>query len=138
MTEQLVEWKTSRYLVLSTNFIVPTIFLTYYKHYYYHSVLLFLTVVSSINFWKDVRNGLRRDIDLVLSKISFLLYLYNGYLYLNGIGSLICWPNLYMIFYCFYMSNIMYKQTNENWLYYHFLFHVLVGGQAFIITCYLP
>lgn len=93
--------------------------------------------VFSVNYWHEPIPGFRLNCDLCFSKISFFLFLYNGYLHLHGVG-LLCYPNLAYILYFYYQSNVLFESNDNRWLSYQIMFHLLVGIQGSVITIYLP
>jgi hypothetical protein len=133
----VIRWSESKWLVLSSLSILPSSYISYNRHLYLQSYLLLLTTFCSINYWRKPINGIRFNCDLLFSKISFFLFLYEGCLYLNGIG-LLCYPNLAYILYFYYKSNILFESNDSTWLYHHIMFHILCGIQGYVITLYLP
>jgi hypothetical protein len=135
---EIVKWQESKYLVVSSMFFLPTSYLSYIKHYYLYSLLMSFVVFCSMNYWRKATYGKRRQIDLLISKIGFFVYLYNGIINLQGITLLISYPTSFGMLYCFYTANQCFTNNNNNWLRYHCMFHLLAGLQSYIITCYLP
>ena len=106
---------------------------------------MFFVCICSINYWRNATYGLRRQLDLIISKLAFVIYLYNGYNNLYGIGLITGYSNLSAIIYFYYMSNKLFtsnnnnnNNNNNNWLKYHMLFHLFIGIQSYAIICYLP
>jgi len=125
-------------LVITSTLIIPSAYLSYKRHYFLQSYGLLFTIFCSINFWRSPRHGIRRNMDLIISKIAFFYFLYIGYMHLYGYGCMICYPNLSMILFCYNRSNTLFINKREEWLYYHMIFHTLVGLQGYVITAYLP
>jgi hypothetical protein len=136
-SNQITEWDKSKWLVISSFSFLPNAYISYTNKLYIQSCLLLWVTFSSINYWRNATFGLRRTTDIVSSNIAFYYFLYSGIIYLNGIGVIICYPNLAAIIYCYHISCKLYEEKNENWLNYHILFHFLVGIQGSIITCYI-
>jgi len=137
-SELIVEFNKSKWLVISSSFIIPNIFYSYSKKYYSQSLLLSTVVFCSMNFWRKPTYSLRRKLDIYISHVAFFLYLYQAIIYARNIRALFWLPNLAAIIYCFYMSNTCFSQKNEIWLKYHFLFHFLVGCQSLIVMDAMP
>lgn len=135
--EPIIQWSESKWLVLSSLSILPSAYISYHRQFYLQSYLLFVTTFFSVNYWREPIPGFRLNCDLYVSKISFFLFLYNGYLHVHGLG-LLCYPNLAYILYFYYKSNILFEANDNAWLYYHIMFHILVGIQGSVITTYLP
>ena len=130
-----VTWDDTRWLVLSTSFLlIPTIY-GYSKKLYSHSSLLLLTSLVSMNYWRKATYSWRRWMDLIVSKITFSVFLYNGVI--NTWGQ-ICpmifgYSGLFGICYCFTKSEQLWKKKNNNWLNYHMGFHTLLTCELMMI-----
>lgn len=130
-----VTWDDTRWLVLSSSFLlIPTIY-GYSKKLYSHSSLLLLTSLVSMNYWRKATYSWRRWMDLIVSKITFSVFLYNGVI--NTWGQ-ICpmifgYSGLFGIYYCFTKSEQLWKKKNNNWLNYHMGFHTLLTCELMMI-----
>ena len=130
-----VTWDDTRWLVLSSSFLlIPTIY-GYSKKLYSHSSLLLLTSLVSMNYWRKATYSWRRWMDLIVSKITFSVFLYNGVI--NTWGQ-ICpmifgYSGLFGICYCFTKSEQLWKKKNNNWLNYHMSFHTLLTCELMMI-----
>jgi len=136
--ELIVQWNESKYLVISSMFILPTSIISYIRHYYTYSILMALVVFCSMNYWRKATYGKRRTIDLIISKIAFCVYFYNGILNLHGFNLIIGVLGLIGMVYSYYKANYFFTTNNINWLKYHCTFHLFVGIQSFIVVYYLP
>lgn len=112
-------------LVLSSaGFSIPACY-AFYKKQYTFAILSFVTSCVSIAFWIHPVDGFRRDLDLIMSKVSFSIYFVSAISnYCNqretyyiplfiGTPSMIC----------------LYTMSCANmypWWLYHFIFHLLV------------
>ena len=115
------------WLVLSSCFfMIPSVH-AYYKKLYYLSILLFFTSVISANYWRNAIHSWRRELDLVFSKISFVVFFYNGVYYVRYIPYLVTgYSGMFFMLY-FYHLSCKYSKENKNvWYKYHFLFHLLL------------
>lgn len=130
----LVEWKESRWIVLTSfSFMVPSIFAFFHKFYFY-SVLLMMTTLISANYWRKATYSWRRNMDLFFAKISFFIFLYNGILYVRTpVYIMMGFPGLFVIVYFYYMSCKNYEKKNNMWVIFHCMFHLLMMGEQFII-----
>ena len=135
--QEIVKWDESKWLVLTTTALLPSTYLLYQREYYIQCYFLLWTTFCSMNYWRKATHGKRRQLDLICSKIAFCNFLYNGTMYLDDYGREY-WPNLVAIIYCFLTANKLFESKDPNWLYYHMLFHILVGIQGYTITSYLP
>lgn len=135
--QEIVKWDESKWLVATSISILPSACLSYQREYYIQCYLLLWTTFCSINYWRNATYGERRYLDLIFSKIAFYMFLYKGAMHLHGYG-LACWPNLTAIIFCYLKANQLFDTNDSTWLYYHMLFHMLVGIQGYAITAYLP
>ena len=125
----LAPWEQTKWLVLSSYFfIIPSVY-SYFKQLYFYSILLLFTSIISANYWRKATYSWRRNSDIFVSKISFVIFTYNGFGYINYTPYIIiAYPALLISIYFFYMSNKLFTLNNNNWYKYHFMFH-------FFITC---
>ena len=135
--QQIIKWDESKWLMVSSLLFLPSAYLSYKREYYMQCYGLLFTIFSSINYWRKATNGTRRAMDLACSKFASGIFIYNGFIYLHGYGT-ISWSNLLFAVYCYYKSNQLYEAKNTTWLFYHMLFHMSSGIQACVITYYLP
>ena len=67
-------------------------------------------------------------------KIAFTVYVYNGIIYIRWLPFVITgYSGLAMLLYCFYLSNLRFREKNENWYKYHLLFHCIMTYEQLII-----
>lgn len=130
----IADWNTSRWLVLSSFFFIfPSIY-AYYNFLYFFSGLLFLTSIISANFWRNATHSWRRDLDLFFSKFAFIIFTYNGIIYIkNPLYLIIAYSSLVSIFYSYYFSGRWLNKKMVNWWKFHFLFHILLTIEQMII-----
>ena len=119
--------KPNLFLLCSTStFIFPMIY-SYSKN---HTMLLFMTAIAlfgSLNYWRKPCLGNRRNIDLVTSKLSCSMYIWYGYNYIHRFWPLcISWINLYLIYYFYNKSCQHFNIKNDQWIYYHAIFHIII------------
>jgi hypothetical protein len=106
----------------STLFLIPSIY-SFIKNLYLYCLVSFITSIVSIIYWINPINGLRRNIDLFISKISFFIYFISGCIYLKEIYLLFGIIGCILILLFYYLSCINY---NSIWFIYHMLFHIFV------------
>jgi hypothetical protein len=136
--QKIIPWQESRWLVLSSLSIFPQAYISLCRHHYNQSLLVLLTLFLSINYWREPKMGIRRNLDLLFSKLLCLYYFYQGVKNIrSGIG-LVCYPNALLIMYSYHSSNNLYYAYRSYWLYWHIAFHLLCGIQGYIIIHYLP
>ena len=108
-------------------FMIPAIY-ALCKAYYFHCFKLTFTSVISANYWKNAIHSWRRNADLVVSKIAFTVYVYNGIIYIKPLKNywifITGYSGLLVLVYCYYLSNVLFREKNENWYKYHIAFHL--------------
>lgn len=110
----LVEWRESRWLVLtSIMYIIPTTY-SFQNGLYFLSTISFLSTFISANYWRKATLSFRRDMDLVLQKMAFFIYFCNGLYYVRGYRLLAFSPGVMFLLYNYYYSNYYYYEKKEN------------------------
>jgi len=154
--EIYIEHNTEPIVISSCFFLIPTIYSFYTKQYFYTTILL-LTFGISVNYWRKATYGFRRNLDLIFSKISFIIFLSSQVIYIHYSSPLLLGYPIFQItdiskrrfvasyiglilIGCFYdLSNYNYyyyhRNNNEkNWIKYHMLFHLFCSiNQIFIL-----
>ena len=132
--EYIAYWEDSKWLVLSSfSFIVPS-FYAYYNNSYLFSILLFFTSLVSANYWRKATYSWRRNADLMVSKISFITFAYNGITYVRYIPYIITgYPLIVISLYFYYLSGKKIKIKNSKWYIYHCLFHYIIMYEQLIV-----
>lgn len=79
----------------------------------------------SANYWRRANCSWRRNMDLILSKIIFVVF------YLKGLFAVTYFPYVLSIYvvgplvgFFIIQSNLLWEKKNKHWVKYHFLFHV--------------
>ena len=131
--QEIVSWEYSRWLCLSSFlFMIPSIYSFYYKHYFI-TISLGMTSLISANYWRKATNSFRRNLDLIYSKIIFLIYGSNGIYYIRYIPYVItAYSGLFIIIYSYRQSNLLFQKQQPEWLNYHILFHVILTYELMI------
>jgi hypothetical protein len=132
--QDIVKYEHSKWLVLSSLFfLIPSIY-AYVNNLYYFSILSLFTSLISANYWRNPIHSWRRNMDLVFSKLSFIIYLPNGIIYVSYTPYLITgYFGLVILLYSFYLSGKLYQLQNNNWYKYHMLFHFMVMYEQLIV-----
>jgi len=130
----IASWDESKWLVLSSfSFIIPSLF-AYYKNLYLYALLLLSTTVMSINYWRKAKYSIRRTLDFIFSKLTFIVFFYNGIRYVRYTPYLITgYPLSIAFIYCYYLSGKKYSLNHTDWVIYHSLFHYIVVYEQLII-----
>jgi len=134
-SDVITPWNTSRWLVCSSFlFVIPSIH-AFYLRMYFFSILLLITSGISANHWRNALfNSWRRTIDLYVAKISFVVFLIDGIMYIQYTPYLyIAYINLAAITYCYYHSNTLYLAKSPSWYKYHIMFHMCVAYEQMVV-----
>jgi hypothetical protein len=60
-------------LVISSHFFLVPAYIAYKNSYYGYATISLITTIVSVNFWRNPIPGFRRNLDLVVAKISFTI-----------------------------------------------------------------
>lgn len=130
----IAEWNESKWLVVSSFFFTVPATYAFINNLYSYSSLLFLTSLISANYWREATYSWRRDLDLIFSKISFVVFVSNGVLYVTSITyNITGYIGLCILLYCYYLSDKLLKLKNNNWYKYHMMFHLIMMYEQLII-----
>jgi uncharacterized membrane protein len=126
--ELISEWKHTKYITLSSLLFLIPAYYAYAHNMYDHTILLILTSLISANYWRKATYSWRRNLDLIISKVSFAIYIYNGVKY-SGSRSELIEGILRLIFmvYCFCRSGYLFQKKQDSWVGYHILFHIFIA-----------
>jgi len=120
-------WEETKWLVLSSYFFIIPSYYAYINKLYLHSIILFLTSVISVNYWKKATYSWRRNMDLIFSKFSFIVFVSNGIFYVRKLHYVIIgYSGLIFLLYFYYLSIKLSELKNNNWYKYHFGFHLIM------------
>ena len=124
----IAEWKHTKYITVSSLlFLIPACY-AYAHSMYDHTILLTLTSLISANYWRKATYSWRRNMDLIFSKISFAIYIYNGVKYSSSQSNLIEGIlRLIFMFYCFCRSGYLFQKKEDSWVWYHVIFHIFIA-----------
>lgn len=130
----IAQWIHTKWLVLSSLFfLIPATF-AFINNLYTHSILLLFTSLISANYWRKATYSIRRNIDLVFAKISFIVFVSHGFIYVRTIYYVISgYIGLLVLLYCYYLSCKLLELNNNNWYKYHFIFHFIMTYEQMII-----
>jgi len=141
MTKDIIisPWETTRWLVLSSFFFMIPTYYSYINNLTSYSAVILCTSLVSANYWKKATYSWRRNLDLCVAKLSFIVFFSNGVYYIRSPKYLIVgFGGLVISSYCFYMSGKQYMLKNKYWYKYHMTFHAIMAyEQTLILYCIL-
>ena len=125
-------------LVLSSSlFILPGIYAIFVPNYVFVGVSVVTTVVS-VGFWINAVDGIRRDLDLITAKASFLFYFANGLLFIRDDAILTIGLATSVVTLVLYWQSCKFAMNDSpDWIYYHFFFHLFVSFGQLIVVYYV-
>jgi hypothetical protein len=129
-------------LALSSAFFLLPCAISIPNQMHFYTAMLLLTFTLSANYWRKATYGVRRDADLVFSKLSFTIFFFKGWMvvvhgpYDSPIHYLRMCTGFYVLFsiiYFYYLSERTFHRGYSNWIYYHMMFHLFSGIEQLII-----
>ncbi len=113
-------------VVTSAMFMIPGVY-GYYNNLYGISTLITGTSLVSINYWRNPVPSIRKTCDLVLSKICFVVMVYNGVKHVHYRPYLITgYPLLLVMVSSYILSNCLHNTGNKYWYISHIVFHISI------------
>ena len=130
----IAKWNDSKWLTLSSFlFAIPSWF-AYHNQLYSYSTLLLITSLVSANYWRKATYSWRRNMDLIVARISFCTFAITGALYVRYIPYVIIgYTGFGVLIYSYHVSGTLWKVNNPSWYRYHALFHVLLMFEQLLI-----
>jgi hypothetical protein len=130
----IARWEDTKWLVLSSLFFIIPATYAYINKLYFYCILLYFTSLISVNYWRKATYSWRRNVDLIFAKISFVIFVSNGILYVKRLHYVIPgYTGLIILLYCYYLSGKLLELKKDNWYKYHFAFHFIMTYEQFII-----
>jgi hypothetical protein len=128
-------WRQTRWLIGSSCFfLIPSTY-GFIKGKYFLANVALLTSACSINYWRDANYSWRRTADLIMAKVTTVIYVTNGVMYVTKTPYTIYgYSGLFGLSYCYYMSHK--HEDSEKWWKYHMMFHFIVSCvQTLTLKC---
>jgi hypothetical protein len=134
MNEKLSRCKEAKYMVFSSCFFLYPIYHGLCCQIYGHSILLFVCFLASVNYWRNPVLSLRRDIDIIISKLTMIVYIVNAFRFVRQpIYVIFGFPNMVLFLYVFRVSTLLFNENKTYWWKYHILFHFLCSFNQYIL-----
>lgn len=121
-------------VISSCFFMIPGMY-AFYHGVHLLAILSCITTLISINYWRDAVNGWRRNADLLIAKLSFVIYFITGVVHIRDLHILLVgWPNTAFIVGTYYLANYLWSQRSDSWIFFHMAFHFFVSiGQLIVV-----
>lgn len=135
----LARWEETKWIVMSSFFFtVPSMYALVQEKYSLSFLLLGTSLVSA-NYWRKATYSWRRDLDLIFAKISFTVFVYNGVIHVRSLPLVVSgYSGLCMLLFMYYLSNLLWKIKNEQWVTFHVSFHFIMMCEQLIILKSMP
>ena len=134
MEKRIAEFEHTKWIVFSSSlFLLPAVY-GLYKELYIWSILLCITTLISVNYWRDATDSWRRNLDLWFAKFIFCVFSAAMIYYVeNEFYAAFGYTAFFLILFLYYKSVQSHYYKYEHWWMYHVLFHVLLAMEQFII-----
>ena len=121
-------------LVFSSSlFLLPGTYALIYKHSLF-SFITYSISLASMNYWLEPNNENKLFYDKYISYTGCFLYTLNSLYYIPTLQIKFTAMSCVFSYYLFYkLSCFLYKNNNSNWVYAHFIFHLLVNTSKWIL-----
>lgn len=124
----------ANYLILSSLFFLMPGYYAYISGLPLYLVTSTVTTLASINYWRNAVPGWRRTTDMIVAKVSFLIYFITGVCRIKEVEILfIAWPVCAVIAACYISSNKQWEKDSHTWIFYHMSFHFFVTLEQYIV-----
>ena len=123
-------------LLFSTSlFIIPTVY-GYYNKKYTLSTMSLISLLASMNYWRNPISGRSQNVDLVISKVAGAVYFFYGYNNLhNNIFRIFGYANGFLMLSLYNTSCILHALKSDSWEYFHMMFHIsTVIGKMIVLS----
>lgn len=131
---KLIECKESHYLALSSCFFLIPVYRGLSCNIYLHSIVSLLSCLVSINYWRNPQYGVRRTIDIIISRIASILFVFDLFrIVRNPYYMVIVHPNIILCLYLFHISSYHFDAGYKNWWKYHICFHFFCSINEYLL-----
>ena len=131
----VLPFKYSVWLVLSSfSFLVPA-GLALRLSLYWHCAVYCVTAAASANYWRKAQFGFRRNVDVLVARLSFVFTVISGALRIHGLKVLIVgWTLAFAIPVAYKLSIYFEKKRAPLWLMAHFSMHCFVSAGMSLVV----
>jgi hypothetical protein len=124
----------ANYLILSSLFFLMPGYYAYISGLPLYLGTSTFTTLASVNYWRNAVPGWRRTTDMIVAKVSFLIYFLTGICRIKEMETLfIAWPICAVIAACYISSNKLWEKDSHTWIFFHMSFHFFVALEQYIV-----
>jgi len=114
--------------------MIPAVY-AYYHNTHFLGVVLTATSVLSANYWRRATFSWRRHADMVMAKVAFVIFVWNGAQHIRRVPHMMAgYPCIGLLAASYYMSEKHLRKKDLYWWVYHFLFHIVLTIEQFIVV----
>jgi len=125
-------WEQTKWLVLSSLlFLFPAAY-GYIHRIHVLSHLLVVTSMVSANYWRHAVPGLRRDLDMFVSKIAIVVGISSGVWYVKE-NCVLFSVGILATAASYSMSSVCHRRRLLYWWKFHVAFHVILALEQILV-----
>lgn len=115
------------YLYYTSHLIGLSSLVSYYHADYATFIFMFSLFITSINYWNNPSYGVRRNLDLILSKIINVYFYGITLLFKDEFQHTIFVNILYNVLFIYFIENIYIYYNNGQWIIFHMMIHIYLS-----------
>ena len=124
---EIAPYSETKYLITSSFFFMLPSYYAYSINERIISLLVCITSIISANYWRKCTYSIRRNFDLLMSKIMLAIFSYKMTNDVTGIKYMvIVYPSTLAIVYNYNQSKNLQIVRNPKWYIYHMSNHVIM------------
>ena len=131
---EIAPYSETKYLITSSFFFMLPSYYAYSINERIISLLVCITSIISANYWRKSTYSIRRNLDLLMSKIMLAIFSYKMTNDVTGINYMvIIYPSTLIIVYNYNKSKNLQMVRNSKWYIYHMCNHMIMSVSQCII-----
>ena len=121
-----MSYEYSKYMIYSSFSLLAASIVAYMEHDITIAIYFLLLFLTSVNYWRHADYGIRRDVDMFLAKISFLLFVWK--MSISDEFQMIYLLSYYICGLSFYaIEQILVYYNNIKWIIFHMAIHIYIS-----------
>lgn len=125
---EIAPYSETKYLMTSSFFFMLPSYYAYSINERTLSLLIFITSIISANYWRKCTYSIRRNLDLLMSKIIVAIFAYKLTNDVTGINHMIIiYPSTLVVVYNYNKSTNLQFVRNSKWYIYHMSNHMILS-----------
>jgi len=115
------------YLYYTSYLLGLSSLVSYYYNDYLTFFCMFAVFLTSINYWKNPRYGIARNIDLFLVRFIAAYFYVSTFIYCDEYNHTVYNGCLYNTLFLFFMEHIYVYFNNKQWVVIHMTLHMYLS-----------